>query len=488
MKKTCNYIEPQDRKQSQLSFCLDELVSADHVVRIIDSIIDSIVINNMTRFEKGKNKNVGRKRYHDSTMLKLYLYGYFNGISSSRKLEVETHRNNELIWLLGGLRPDHWTISNYRKEKGEEIKFVTREFRRFLKNNDYIKLNTVAVDGSKVKAYTNREMLTKEKIEKKLESIDKKISDYLSRLSEIDERDAVLDDYEESDQIDYLDKIIKLRKEVEKLTEQKRILEEENRNYISGYDTEARMMKTIDGKQPCYNIQTAVDSANRMIADEDVVTDESDMNQIQARVESLEKECNQKPAILLADCGYNNPNQIESLEKENEGMKVYVSQPITKRDKEEIGFEYDKENDQYICSEGKRLILKQKGNKYKNTIMDVYQGLECAECRKKKQCTNSKKGRIYKRHPNQEWRNEYKKKMQSRKSQSKLSSRKSIVEHPFGTLKILMGKVPILLRGVEKVLIEIKLYCVGYNLKRLINIESFDELMNKIRRFDWKMA
>lgn len=266
-----NYKEPLDRNQYQLMSCLDDLVSPNHPVRIIDKVIDSIVSSNKERFEKERQTEVGRPKYHDSVKLKLFLYGYFNGISSSRKLEAETHRNKEVIWLLGGLTPDHWTISNYRKEQADDIKFVTKKFREFLKDNGYIKLKTVAIDGSKVKAYTNRDMLTVEKIDAKLEAIDKKIEDYLSKIAESDRRDEVIDELESSDQTGeiskYLDKIVQLQKQVEELQKHKETLEKEGRKYISPADSEANLMKSRDGKIPAYNVQIAVDAENKMIAD-----------------------------------------------------------------------------------------------------------------------------------------------------------------------------------------------------------------------------
>lgn len=130
------YIQPLDRKQYRLMSSLEDLVEEDHPVRIIDTIVDSIVFENKEIFEQPQL--TGRPGYHSSTLLKLYIYGYFNGITSSRKLEVETHRNKEVIWLLGGLMPDHWTISNYRKNNGDNIKFMTKKFREFLRDSGYI--------------------------------------------------------------------------------------------------------------------------------------------------------------------------------------------------------------------------------------------------------------------------------------------------------------------------------------------------------------
>jgi transposase len=486
------YIEPNDRYQMDLLSCLEDLVPSDHPVRLIDKIVDSIVESDRVRFEKERETEVGRPRYHDSMYIKLYLYGYFNGISSSRKLEIETHRNKEVIWLIGGLCPDHWTISNYRKDKGEDIKYVTKKFREFLKDSGYIKLKTVAIDGSKVKAYTNREMLTIEKIEKKLEGIEKKTEDYLSKILENDRRDEVLEEIEnegiEPVNGKYLEKIIEMQKELEKLQKQKEILQRENRKYISSFDPEARLMKSRDGKIPGYNVQIAVDAEHKLIADSEVLTDETDMDLLPLMVESIKEELGKAPEEALADRGYNNPSKIEALEKSETEIKIYTSQSITTRDKEVIDFKYDQEKDQYVCSEGKHLVLVRRNVLKNKSLLNVYQGKECDGCLIRTQCTKSKKGRIYNRYLNQQWRDEYKTKMISRMGKARLAIRKTLVEHPFGTIKYLMGKIPLKLRGKEKVSTEINLYTTVYNLKRLFNIEEFGDLIEIIENYRWKTA
>ena len=490
------YIQPADRQQYHLMSSLDDLVAPDHAVRIIDKIVESIVISDIERFEPERENEAGRPAFHASTHLKLYLYGYFNGISSSRKLEVETYRNKEVIWLLGNLTPDHWTISNYRKDKGEDIKYVTKKFREFLKDNGYIKLKTVAIDGSKVKAYTNRDMLTKEKIETKLEGIDKKIEEYLSKIAENDSRDEAIDEigYEGIDNINirYLSKIAELKRQVEQLEKQKKILEEEGRKYISASDTDARLMKSRDGKIPAYNVQIAVDAEHKMIADSEVVTDETDLAQLPKMIESIKEELGKAPEEAIADKGYNTPDLIEETEKKESlggrGIKIFVSQEITSRDKEEIKFKYDEEKDEYECSEGKRLVLIQRNKLKKKSLTNVYQGIQCEGCPLRGQCTSSKKGRILHRYINQKWRDEYKSKMLSKIGKEKTAVRKTIVEHPFGTIKYLMGKIPLLLRGLEKVKTEINIYTTVYNLKRLINIKAFDNLLEQIENYKWETA
>ena len=484
------YIESVDRHQYQLMNSLDDLLEQEHPVRIIDKIIDSIISGNKDRFEKQRETEAGRPKYHESILIKLYLYGYFNGISSSRKLEVETHRNKEVIWLLGGLTPDHWTISNYRKENGEQIKFVTKKFREFLKDNGYIKLKTVAIDGSKVKAYTNRDMLTVEKIEVKLKAIDKKIEEYLNSIADNDRRDELTDEIDSDDDNPsnkkYLDKIIELQKQVEQLQIQKDILEKGARKYISPSDPDARLMKSRDGKIPAYNVQIAVDAENKMIADSEVVTEQTDLSQLPKMIESIKEELAEVPEEVLADRGYNNPDLIEAVEKE--AIKIYTSQEKTSRDKEEIKFEYDSQKDEYVCSEGKRLVLFNKNKLKRNSFANIYRGIECSGCSLMSQCTKSKKGRTVQRYLNQNWRDEYKAKMLSKLGKAKTGIRKTIVEHPFGTIKYLMGKIPLLLRGLDKVTTEINIYTTVYNLKRLFNIELFDILIMKIENYNWKTA
>jgi transposase len=486
------YIEPNDRHQMQLMGSIDDLVEAENPVRIIDKIVDSIVKSDIERFEKEKATEVGRPKYHDSVHIKLYLYGYFNGISSSRKLEVETHRNKEVIWLLGGLRPDHWTISNYRKEKGEDIKYVTKKFREYLRDAGYIKLKTVAIDGSKIKAYTNRDMLTIEKIEDKLKGIDKKIEEYLLKIAETDRRDEVKDELEsnetESGTKKYIDKIIELQKQIEELKNKKEILGEKDRKYIGSTDNDARLMKSRDGKIPAYNVQIAVDQENKMIADSEVETEETDLRMLPVMIESLKEELEKVPGEIIADRGYNNPEIIEALEKKEEGINIYTSHQATSRDKEEISFKYNEEKDEYICSAGKRLVLKQRNKLMKKSLTNVYRGIECQGCSLRSRCTKSKEGRIYHRYLNQKWRDEYKKKMQSKMGKEKTRIRKTIVEHPFGTIKYLMGKIPLKLRGKEKVSTEINLYTTVYNLKRLFNLESFGDLFEKIENYAWETA
>jgi len=399
------YIQPQDRNQLNMMNSLDLSIAPDNPIRIIDVLVDKIYNSQRDKFTKAKEENIGRPRYHDITFLKLYLYGYLNGISSSRKLESETKRNIEVKWLLGDLQPDHWVISNYRKENGDSIRHLTKSFRKFLRSTGYIDGKTVAIDGTKIKAYANKDMLTVKKIDKRLENLNKNIEEYLLRLQSNDtleslEEELAIDDVGADINKILLDKYIVSQAKIEKLVEAKRFLEENNRSSVSLSDKEARLMKSRDGFIPAYNVQSGVDSKYNMIADTEVTDEENDLNQLEPMVNSIEEEIGKKPEEVLADKGYYKPTKIEEVELD-EKVKCYVAIPEEKKEVSE--FKYNKEKDEYICSEGKPLVLKQKNKERKNGYSDMYQGIECDGCKLRAECTKSKSGRILYRPSNIGW-------------------------------------------------------------------------------------
>jgi transposase len=481
------YIQPEDRNQLKMLSSLDLSISSDNPIRIIDILVEKIFLSQKEKFTKEKPDNIGRPKYHSITFLKLYLYGYLHGISSSRKLESETQRNIEVMWLLGNLRPDYWVISNYRKENGASIKHLTKEFRKFLRATDYIEGKAVAIDGTKIKANTSKDMLTLKKIDKRLETLGRNIEDYLDQLQSNDvieslEEELSIDNLDKSINKIILDKYIIAQAKIEKLEAAKRFLESNDRSSVSLSDKEALLMRSRDGFIPAYNVQSTVDSKNKMIADTEVTDAGNDLNQLEPMVNSFEEELGKKPKEVLADKGYYNPREIEKIEL-GEDTKCYVAIPKEKKDI--ITFEYDKGKDEYRCSEGKLLVLKHKNKKGKNGYSNMYQGIECDGCKLRTECTKAKQGRILSRPTNFEWVENYKKRMEQISSKVKINTRKTIVEHPFGTLKYWMGKIPLLLRGKEKVSTEINLYATAYNIKRLLNVEPFENIVAIIEGYNW---
>ena len=151
-----HYKTPRSRDEILLHAHIDNWVGKDNPVRLIDLIVEKLVKSNPDTFQWKGQRNVGCKSYSPSTMLKLFLYGYLNKLPGSRCLEKETYRNIEMMWLLGDLHPDHWTICEYRRKNEEQIRFLTIEFRKFLKSENYIEGKSVAFDGSKFRQKSGR--------------------------------------------------------------------------------------------------------------------------------------------------------------------------------------------------------------------------------------------------------------------------------------------------------------------------------------------
>jgi transposase len=176
------FVEGVSRIQSTLfPEQLDDYISEDNPVRVIDVFVDEMDLCKMGF--KMIPAQTGRPSYHPSTMLKIYIYGYLNRVQSSRRLEHETHRNVELMWLLGRLTPDFKTIADFRKNNTKAIQLVCREFIMICRKLDLFSEAFVAIDGSKFKAVNHRDLnFTRAKLKYRLDIINESIAKYLRSL------------------------------------------------------------------------------------------------------------------------------------------------------------------------------------------------------------------------------------------------------------------------------------------------------------------
>lgn len=153
-----------------------------------------------------------------------------------------------------------------------------------------------------------------------------------------------------------------------------------------------------------------------------------------------------------------------------------------------IELKYDADNNNFTCPNNKKLILHSKNYKQGGQTYNIYKCHDCHECPFKQKCTKSKTGRAIKININQDWMSRYKEWIGQPENIEKTKQRKKIVEHPFGTIKLMMGKLCFLLREKLKVQIEVDLYTTAYNLKRLITIENMNLLLQKVESYDWKVV
>lgn len=476
-------------RQQMMMVSYDSMIGHDNPVRLIDLLVKKYLMDNEGKFSWKGNQKRGSRSYPPETFLSLFIYGYFNGIASSRKLERESCRNIEVIWLLEGFQPDHWVICKFRRNNKELLRHFTLEFRRFLKEESYLTGRSIVFDGSKMKAYASREMFTENQLENKLENIEKELSDYLGKLENNDSLENNLN--QAHDEINKLNKkIASLEKAKEDLNTCKTQLNKSNKKRISPNDQDATLVKGRDGKFAGYNVQMGVDPKHHMIVSGEVTTEANDSNLLSRCVETASTEIGEYPEKVIADKGYCNLSQI--LDLEQRGIECFIPTIQTHREKEEdekgLFFQYHPNRDIYICPQEQELTLISRNQRKNHHIYNVYQCKTCGDCPVKSQCTTSQTGRIIKRNVLYPQIDSYRKKMKTEQAKRWIQKRKEVVEHPFGTIKMLMGKFNFLLTGTEKVQIEIDLYTTAYNLKRMLKIDTIANLKEKILSYNWGLV
>jgi transposase len=466
-------INPSDRKQHLLFSSLEDQLPEDSIVRVIDLLVDKLY----TSIDIPSRKTeVGRPDYPRESLLKLFIYGYLHKVKSSRMLERECRINLEVLWLMGRLKPDHWTISNFRKEHGDEIKKVIREFVRFLKDTGFIEGKTIVVDGTKLRANASYEgVMELSGIKERIEDVDKKLTYYLETVNSSDEDE------------NYRAEVERLKKEKEHLEAVIAKLKRKKNGkklYIKG-DPDSSVLKTREGKKPGYNFQIATDVKNKLIVASDISSETNDYKQLEHMYEKTKEALEQKPEEYIADAGYYTTDDIQKIEEE--GVDVYISAPP---DQTKGKFTYDKEKDEYTCANGKKLYFDRKG-KIKDKRVRRYTTKECKGCPFISECVTANKKypdtRTRMRYLNQEYRDDYRKRMTSEAARKKLKKRKAIIEHQFGIIKNWIGRM-LLLRGLKKVSTEISLASLAYNILRVYNIDGYQQLVSKIEQYQFKTA
>src|SRR6202045_837494 len=186
-----HHIQGCDRNQTLLlPNSVDDYIGADNPVRFIEAFVEQLDLRG-AGFCRVEANETGRPGYAPGDLLKLYIYGYLNRGRSSRRLEAECHRNIELIWLLGGLKPDFKTIPDFRSDNRAAFRSVFRAFVVLCRRLDLFGCELIAVDGTRIKAVNNKDRnFTKGSLEKFIAAADEKLDDYLRRLDAGDIEEA----------------------------------------------------------------------------------------------------------------------------------------------------------------------------------------------------------------------------------------------------------------------------------------------------------
>jgi transposase len=471
------YRQGENREQLTLTpMCLDDYIGEDSICRVIAAYVERLDMAALG-FKYAETKDTGRPPFNPAKMFSLYLYGYLNRVRSSRRLEAETRRNVEVMWLMEKLTPDDKTICNFRKDNSAALKKAFREFSLWCAGEGLFGKELVAVDGTKIRANSSRHNIhTKKGTEKQLAEATAKIEKYMAALEENDDDEA--DETKLSSET--VQAILKhLSEKKETLTERLAKIEANGGAEISVVDPDARFMHTNGDGRPldaCYNVQTVTDSKHNLIVDFDVTTCPDDKGALPKMTESAKEIMGVDTIIVSADKGYYDGEDIAECEKNSTVCYVpkvadHTHAPNEKYDKKH--FKYDSEKDCYICPQGNELpfrqLQKHKEDKFSNRV--YYNTKACKGCPNREKCTTSKRGgRRISRNHHQDALDRNNARMNTDEGREIFRERKKIVEHPFGTIKAVWGFRQFLCRTQERTTAEQSLAFLAYNLRRVINI------------------
>lgn len=474
-----SFIAGDDRQQTWLlPQSLEDYVSADNPVRFVEAFVDQLDFTKAGL--AGRPADTGRPGYAPADLLKLYLYGYLNRVRSSRELERLTHRNLEVIWLLKRLRPDHKTISEFRRANRAAFKQVLRQFNLLCRELKLFGAQLVAIDGSFFKAVNSKARnFTRAKLEGLLKAVDAGIEKYLKELELGDAaQDHGAPEAGKARAAGLAEKIKGLRAAKQRHEQMLAVVESDPAGQVSLTDADARLMKKSDGKEGmvAYNVQSAVDAENHLIVDIEATTHPVDRGRLAEVAQRAKEELQVAELTVVADGGYYSGADMKAAEAQ--GIRVHVPAPCDSMEKAGLHrrdqFHYDAAQDVYECPAGEKLTRHADSNQHGRTYQVYYNTAACAACAQLGRCTTGKYRKV--RHDSDGAVME--KIKQRMKEQPELyARRKGLVEHPFGTLKFWWGHAAFLTRGKEAVNAEISLSALAYNLKRAIAVLGVPSLL-----------
>jgi transposase len=433
-------------------------------------------------FTNAQLNETGRPPYDPGDLLRLYLYGYLNRVRSSRGLEREATRNLELIWLLRKLRPDFKTIADFRRDNGQAIKSVGRQFILLCRKLELFGGELVAIDSTKIKAQNSKgRNYSEAKLKALLAEIENKVSAYLEELDRADAQEASSADSEQRLSVEELkQKIAQLKERKKELENLAQDLEQSGGRQISLTDPDSRAMSMGRGSTVGYNVQTAVDARHSLIVDTQVTNTTSDLGALGTMAIKAQENLEAKNLSVVADKGYYNAKEV--LACESIGVTAYVAKPLTSANTArglygKESFKYDARKNCYICPAAQKLTYRFATNE-KGRAIYYYRASGCKSCPLKAKCTRNKGNRTITRLASEEVQEQMAERVAA--NPQIMRRRKAIIEHCFGTIKRSLGYDYFLCRGLRNVTTEVNLTVLAYNLKRACNLVGVNNLITAL--------
>ncbi len=465
------HVEGQSRYQTTLfPETLDDAIARENPVRVIDRFVDKLDLAELD-FSKVVSEETGRPPYAPGDLLKLYIYGYLNQVRSSRRLEREAKRNFEVMWLINRLTPAFKTIADFRKDHAVAIVGVCGAFIRFCREEALFGAELLAIDGTKIGAVASRKkVMTPKRIAKETAAIDQKIAAYLAEMDAADRQERSQERAQERADVppaDMAAAIAALQTRRAKLQQEARTLAQEGLSQRVTSEPEAKLMRTAHGHQVAYNAQIAVDAEHHLIVAFELTNEGNDQQQLHPMAQQGKAAVGADQVTVVADTGYSNGEHGARCERDRITAVVPRAATVNPKGKDYFSrdrFSYDAASDTWRCPAGETLACHMVSEALQQKRYSTH---ACGSCALKAQCTGAARRYIYRG-----FYEDDRAAMHQRATADPdwMKRRRELAEHPFGTMKWLMGHSRFLVRGLRKAKAELALTVLGYNLKRAVAI------------------
>jgi transposase len=474
-----------ERGQSALlPTSVEDFVAPAHMVRVIDAYVerqDMVALG----FQKSRPADTGRPPYAPDDLLRLYIYGYWQRIRSSRALERECRRNVEVMFLVRQLAFDHKTIADFRKDNAKALQKACAAFVRFVRDAGLLGTEeaVVAIDGSKFKANAAAGSVVDEaSAAKRREKLNERIAEYLAQMDEIDASEAGADDANAEQVAAALMKLLDQDHALAQAQQQIQAKAE-----AQAAEPAAQAIKPQAGLTDPdavnlrrgltgYNVQQAVDAHSKLIVAHQVTQHGNDHRSLEPTALAAQEAMGVGEMTAVTDTGYMNGEQALRCEQAGITPVVPMQEPASTAGDDlypKTAFVYDPATDTYRCPAG-ALLTRLKRSRTRQT--NTYGTSACGTCALKAQCTQGKQRTIAR-----SWFAEAAERADQRARADKrwMRLRACTVEHPFGLLKAIMpGGFAV--RGLDKVRGEMALAVLTINLRRAMNLLGIEPLINKL--------
>ena len=452
---------------------LEDYVPEGHLARLVYEVVEEL---DTTEIEE-KYSDLGQHTYSPKILLKLLFYGYATGVRSGRKIGARCESDTAYMYLAEQYRLDFRTLNDFRKEHLKEIEGFFIDMVRICQGLGMGKVGQIHIDGSKLRANAAaRRSKQKESYACWLEAVEEEIRGILKEAEQTDQAEDRIHGQARGDELpEGLRSKEVLRAKIKEVLAK---FKGDRNEKINLTDVDSRFMKERAGViTPAYNCQLAVEQG-QLIVGADVVVEENDRKQLVSMVEQTETVTAQGVEEVIADSGYASYDNYAFLS--SEGKRGYIpDQYFNKVQKGEYlhpqhryhkeNFQYNEEQDIYICPEGKVLPFYKERDSERGVIKRrqwIYKGKDCASCLVRTQCTKMA-ARTISREKREELQEAMRERLSSAEGKAKYKRRLYTVEPVFGHLKHNLGYRRFLLRTLEKVRGEFKMMCIGYNLRKL---------------------